>query len=606
MNSKPFSLFLVITLGFSAVSISGNGWVTHQNTEYSINLAEDLTVTSGFGQKTGNIHKIALNEQLEVSNNDKYQKLVTATKQLTERYAIMDRVNTKTRLRFAQDGDLVDQANQVTMTDFIEIITDTFYDGGAKTPSAPVIPLAFATNLNSDSLQLLQVNERYGGELESVYRDTGPPDTIPINHELSSQISLGNIPNHFQPVILYQTAQSDKFSTSVILPELDFTETIVIVSAPLTIYVILFAEGVVPGVRPPQVPRYAAFYFLFGFFVFTTFSTPFAIGNSTWGPAYGNTDNSTAMNNTEMSNTEDVPSINMTQIAGNVTISIQNSTVTETDNVADGPKHYSVSISEGLEVGDGSPASTEMPNEPIIEEHSANIQISESISFSDELGKQEIIPGIVEVPESISFSDELEVEIGMFTEKTISLDERISITTDIDDGLSVESVQISEGLEVGDETGTVLYRPVNHMVYIAESIELSSQIWIDGIAQLQINEFLIISDDVKIYMPIIDIEENLQIYDQAEMQFTQISLNEIPVVNLIPQNTTLVLNGTSYLETNQDITESTSQITVSAWIKPQFNTAAPQMVAVSKDLTFQMLVNNIAEPQHVPVFTIYD
>ena len=87
----------------------------------------------------------------------------------------------------------------------------------------------------SESLQLLQVNEMYGGELESVYLDTGPPDPIPINHELSSQISLGNIPNHFQPVILYQTAQSDRFSPNVILPELDFTETIIIVSAPLTI-----------------------------------------------------------------------------------------------------------------------------------------------------------------------------------------------------------------------------------------------------------------------------------------------------------------------------------------------------------------------------------
>ena len=30
------------------------------------------------------------------------------------------------------------------------------------------------------------------------------------------------------------------------------------------------------------------------------------------------------------------------------------------------------------------------------------------------------------------------------------------------------------------------------------------------------------------------------------------------------------------------------------------------MVAISKDLTFQIAINNIAEPQHTPVFTIYD
>ena len=246
MNSKPFSLFLVITLGFSAVSISGNGWVTHQNTEYSINLAEDLTVTSGFGQKTGNIHKIALNEQLEVSNNDKYQKLVTATKQLTERYAIMDRVNPNTRLRFAQDGDLVDQANQVTMTDFIEIITDTFYDGGAKTPAMPSIPLAFATNMNSESLQLLQVNDKYGEELESVYSDTGPPDTISTNQRSFSQISLESTPNHLQAGTQYHITQLNESSSNFALSELDFTKAIIIVATPVTIYIILFAEGIVP------------------------------------------------------------------------------------------------------------------------------------------------------------------------------------------------------------------------------------------------------------------------------------------------------------------------------------------------------------------------
>ena len=134
MNSKTFSLFLVITLGFSVFSISGNGWSTYENTEYSINLSEDLAISSEFGQKIGNTHKISLDEQLEVSNYDKYQKLVTATKQITERQAIMDRVLPNTRLRFAQDVDLLNPSNQITMPDFVEIITDTFYDGGAKTP----------------------------------------------------------------------------------------------------------------------------------------------------------------------------------------------------------------------------------------------------------------------------------------------------------------------------------------------------------------------------------------------------------------------------------------------------------------------------------------
>ena len=55
-----------------------------QNTQFSINLAEDLAISSGSGQKIGDIHNIALNEQLEISNHEKYQKLVSATKQITD------------------------------------------------------------------------------------------------------------------------------------------------------------------------------------------------------------------------------------------------------------------------------------------------------------------------------------------------------------------------------------------------------------------------------------------------------------------------------------------------------------------------------------------
>ena len=282
MSSKIFSLFLVITLGFSVFSISGSGWTTYQNAEYSINLAEGVTISSGFGQKIGNIHKIALNEELQVSNHDKYQKLVTATKQLTERYAIMDRVNPNTRLRFVQDDDLLDHSIQVTMTDFVEIITDTFYDGGVKTPEMPSIPLAFATNMNSESLQLLQVNDKYGGELESIYSDTGPPNVIPNNQTSFSQISLESTTNHLQTGTQYHITQLNEFSSNFALSELDSTKAIIIVATPVTIYIILFAEGIVPGIRPPQIPQYTAFYFVFGLFVFTTFSTPFAIGNNTW------------------------------------------------------------------------------------------------------------------------------------------------------------------------------------------------------------------------------------------------------------------------------------------------------------------------------------
>ena len=183
-----------------------------------------MTISSGFGQKIGDLHEITLNEQLVVTNHDKYQKLVTATKQIIDRYAIMDRVAPNTRVRLAQDDEILDNSNQVTITDYIEIITDVFYDGGVKAPSMPSIPLAFATNLDSDSLQLLQVNERYGEDLESVYSDTGPP-WVSNKQKSFSQIFLDNTPN------FYQIEKLDSFT----LPELDYTQTVLIIASPAVI-----------------------------------------------------------------------------------------------------------------------------------------------------------------------------------------------------------------------------------------------------------------------------------------------------------------------------------------------------------------------------------
>ena len=45
---------------------------------------------------------------------------------------------------------------------------------------------------------------------------------------------------------------------------------------------------------------------------------------------------------------------------------------------------------------------------------------------------------------------------------------------------------------VSFDDGTELYKPLNSIVYISEFIELSFQISIDGVVQLEINEFLTI------------------------------------------------------------------------------------------------------------------
>ena len=89
-------------------------------------------------------------------------------------------------------------------------------------------------------------------------------------------------------------------------------------------------------------------------------------------------DNSTSTNSTQIDYPEDGPPINMTQIEQ--ILQNQNSTVTETDNVADGPKHYSISISEGLDIGDSPPTNNPIPNEPIVDESSTNTQAYKNIN----------------------------------------------------------------------------------------------------------------------------------------------------------------------------------------------------------------------------------
>ena len=97
----------------------------------------------------------------------------------------------------------------------------------------------------------------------------------------------------------------------------------------------------------------------------------------------------------------------MTQTNG-IETSFQNNTVTETDNVADRPKHYSISISEGLIIGDGTPTNTQTQNKPVFEEILKDVQISESVSFSDTIEEEEKSQDGVNISESEKTDDDFD------------------------------------------------------------------------------------------------------------------------------------------------------------------------------------------------------
>ena len=162
MNTTFFSFFLLITLGFSIFSGIGTPsttWTTSDTTQFDIALSEDLALASGLSQNSGNNHSVTLNEWVELVNHDRYQNMLTAAKHISDSKAIMDRILPSTRLRLTNNDDLTEYGMTVTISDFIETVTDTFYQGGAKTPSQPMISLAIATNGTEISLQTLQLTD---------------------------------------------------------------------------------------------------------------------------------------------------------------------------------------------------------------------------------------------------------------------------------------------------------------------------------------------------------------------------------------------------------------------------------------------------------------
>ena len=249
MNTPFFSFFLLITLGFSIFSVVGTPsatWNTSDNTQFGITLSEDLALASGLSQNAGNNHSVTLNERLELLNHDRYQNMLTASKHISDSKAIMDRILPSTRLRLTNNDDLTEYGITVTISDFIETITDTFYQGGAKTPSQPMISLAIATNGTEISLQTLQLSDTLHNEIEPFDDSTSWSESIQyVKNQVYFKPSLVNSLNILQSSSLYYpnvqlltdnvSAQLDEFSSNLLeikSPKLDSTEIILVVTSP--------------------------------------------------------------------------------------------------------------------------------------------------------------------------------------------------------------------------------------------------------------------------------------------------------------------------------------------------------------------------------------
>jgi len=71
-------------------------------------------------------------------------------------------------------------------------------------------------------------------------------------------------------------------------------------------------------------------------------------------------------------------------------------------------------------------------------------------------------------------------------------------------------------------------------------------------------------------------------------------------------NPSLLLNGDSFLRQKSFSTKNFEQLTISAWVKPDYNKGSPQFTVVSKEKSFSLAINKLYTPEKIATFSVYD
>ncbi|MEM3100884.1 MAG: LamG-like jellyroll fold domain-containing protein, partial [Candidatus Nitrosotenuis sp.] len=120
-------------------------------------------------------------------------------------------------------------------------------------------------------------------------------------------------------------------------------------------------------------------------------------------------------------------------------------------------------------------------------------------------------------------------------------------------------------------------------------------------------------DEVGIYYEYLTAEQVLALYNKTlpsilikSVPITPIEI-ELPQINLLNQtnvNGTLNTNATQYIVIPK--INHTNQITISAWVDPEYNNLSDELTVISKDRSFVLSINNVIDPKHTATFTVFD
>jgi len=74
----------------------------------------------------------------------------------------------------------------------------------------------------------------------------------------------------------------------------------------------------------------------------------------------------------------------------------------------------------------------------------------------------------------------------------------------------------------------------------------------------------------------------------------------------IEEDIGLVLEGDGYVTNDGNSTSNISNLTITAWVKPYYANGSAELTVVSKENTFDLIINNVVDPQRVATFSVFD
>jgi len=71
-------------------------------------------------------------------------------------------------------------------------------------------------------------------------------------------------------------------------------------------------------------------------------------------------------------------------------------------------------------------------------------------------------------------------------------------------------------------------------------------------------------------------------------------------------DSSLILDGDGYVSNDGNSTSNLSNISVTAWVNPDYSGGSAEFTVVSKEKSFALTINNNIEPQHIAKFAVFD